>query len=175
MSKEAAAKEAAILKMLDCFPSLKATDAFIDALLESSAPHGLRSVVEACKRFTRGEVDGHNLAFPPSGAEFAKQVAFLDSIYKTTDDDETLHNGLMRIDYGGGAINLAGLTREQQDQVMRQKGLTLDGRSMAGFSRLELLAAIGEPLSETIDYDARREQVQRLIGGALKPSDFSNG
>lgn len=154
--------------MLDCFPSLRPTDGFIDALVSAAEPHNLRAVVEACARFSRGQVTGHNNAWPPSAPEFAQHVAFLDGIYKTTDDSRPLLNGLVEIDFGHGRINMRGLSAEEQEQIIRHKGIAPDGRNMALMTIGELLDTLAGEQVHAIDYDARREHVQKLLAGAFK-------
>ncbi len=125
MSMESDAKEASILQLLDSYPSFRATDAFIEALLAAVEPYSVDAVKQACARFLAGEVDGHNNAYVVNAAELASQARMLDGVlkrYRRGDDGLIVYKigeqpppgyeplGPIKIEIGGRNVDVSALS-----------------------------------------------------------------
>lgn len=113
----------------------------IDAMLAECLPYRLDAVEHACKRFSSGQVDGRNNAFPPSAAELCIQVRLYHDILERIDRDradrpklvvykigetpppplEAL--GPIKVDFGQGTIDMTDMTLAEKEAVLQHKGL----------------------------------------------------
>jgi hypothetical protein len=147
MDREAEAKEAAILGLLAGYPSFKATDEFINALLAAVEPYSATAVADACKRFADDGVPDHDKRFVINAAELAGQARLFDGIYNTV--RVPLYSGILEMDFGHGRVDMRGLTVDEQDEIMRRHGIAADGRNMALLSLDEKREALQQKAVES--------------------------
>lgn len=125
------------------------TEATIASYVAATEEYELEALRQACQRFNKGDVPGHNNAFPPSAPELAEQARLFDGILKNLRaKDVPLYSGLTEIDYGSGRIDMRGLTVAEQDRIMRLGGRAPDGRSLAGMGLADIREALkAEPVA----------------------------
>ncbi|MEN0087613.1 MAG: hypothetical protein AAF737_04160 [Pseudomonadota bacterium] len=66
-----------ISALLACFPQSKATGAIKATFLELCEQNEDQDIVECCRQFRLGYVEGHNTAFMPSTAQFAEHLRLI--------------------------------------------------------------------------------------------------
>jgi hypothetical protein len=124
------------------YPSsqVRITDEVLGAYLEAVAGYRVAALAHAVKRFSIGDVEGHNNAFPPSGAQLAQQTRLFDEVLQSLDADPApklvsyrigdnppegaVPLGPMSVDFGKGLIDMSQMTPAEKDQVFKHKGLS---------------------------------------------------
>lgn len=133
------AKEACLWSLFDGYPNFKATDEFIERVLDLLEPYSPRAVEHAVRRFGDGGVPGHNTAFVPNGPQIAEQARLFHELY--TREVVPLYSGIIEMDFGHGRVDMRGLTVEEQDEVIRRHGV-IDGKNVALLSLEDKRAAL---------------------------------
>lgn len=133
---EIEAKEALILRLFRSYPGAdKAISrATVDAYLHAVADISSGVLAQTVSAFTSGLIEGRNSDFVPSAESLAKHAR----LRMPSAAEPTLYNGLTSMDWGGGSVDLRGLTTAEQDIVIAAKGITADGRNMALMSLDEI-------------------------------------
>lgn len=133
---ESKAKRAKVLDLLDGYSSLigKELTGLTNALCVVADRYSGDVVMEACIRLAL------TCKFPPTPADMSEACeAFNDMLHPKI---ITLYNGMIDMDFGHGRIDMQGLTEPEQDQIIRQHGLTHDKRNFALLSLAEKKAAL---------------------------------
>jgi hypothetical protein len=123
------------------YPSsqVRITDEVVGAYLEAVAGYRVGALAHAVKRFSIGDVDGHNNAFPPSGAQLAQQTRLFDEVmqsleaapgpklvsYRIGEEPPAgaVPLGPLSVDFGKGVIDMSKMTPAEKDLVFKHKGL----------------------------------------------------
>jgi len=90
------------------------------------------AVVTVLKAVIKGTHPDFNRVWRPTPAELAEwaRIEALDAKRRNT----PLYSGILEADFGHGRIDMRGLTVEEQDLVLRHKGMTPDGHNLAMLS-----------------------------------------
>lgn len=164
--QDLAARKALIIKLANNYDwsSSNFTKGQLDAMLEATADCSLEGLATAIEQFMAGRVSDHNNARMPSGAELAVKAR----LYAPAEPRIPLFNGVINSDWGHGAIDLRGLTREQQDRVERLPK-TVEGhyqmRALAAQLRVENSDRLGIPFghpTERITNDVPKSRLKRI-------------
>lgn len=137
MDTQTRAKKAAILKLMHGYPSSqsKITEEVVDAYLDAVEQFSPEAVLRACQRFAQGDVPGQSLDFLPPAASVAAQSRMYDQIVGRDSAerqmDRIMHTGIVVMDFGHGNVNMVGLTQDEQDKLVKLKGILQDGRNAA--------------------------------------------
>lgn len=138
MDRQAEAKEAALLSLLDIYHTAeRVSDAAYAGMVAALEPFPLAVVVKACGAFRSGAVAGHNNAFPPNEAQL---VAVMDAFAPVMAPRPL--QGIVEVDMGRGVIRTGHLTSAEVDYVLDRKGVLPDGRAMALLPADELKAEV---------------------------------
>ena len=116
--------------------------AHIDAYAELLEQYGAEAVKAGLDDITSGKVERDD-RFVPNALEISRRAAMWRDIFDAARTPPApLHNGLVEMDFGHGAVDMRGLTNEQQDTIIAARGM-VGGRNAATLSRGELLEALG--------------------------------
>lgn len=141
MSKDRTAKMAVIFSMLEGIPSLQGqiSAGMVEAMVDAVDDCRVDAVAHACRRFNRGEVDGHNPDYAPSAGKFAVQARLFDTVLRKIDRDKeerpvlisypiggeppppSVALGPLEIDFGSGPIDMRDMTPAEKEFVMVNK------------------------------------------------------
>ena len=122
------AKESMVLRLFQRFPSLASKDQssinmLVSGYTDGLAEYSVEAVTRACRDFAQGAVEGYNIEYPPTGPQMAARARLWHQALRPKEDSPRLYNGLLSVDFGDGRIDLRGMTAEQQDAVLRNKGI----------------------------------------------------
>lgn len=141
MSKERTAKEAVIFSMLEGIPSLQGqiSAGMVEAMVAAVDDCRVDAVAHACRRFNRGEVEGHNAAFAPSAGQLAAQARLFDTVLRKIDRDKeerpvlisypiggeppppAVPLGPLSVDFGSGPIDMRDMSPADKEFVLANK------------------------------------------------------
>lgn len=83
-SKDRHAREALILNLIAGYPSLagRASTALIDAFIGATEDEPIEALKVACTDFARGEVPGHDPAYPLTAPQLAQRTRFIADLHR---------------------------------------------------------------------------------------------
>jgi len=125
---------------------MNVTDDNINAYVDATSTVSLDALRRSVEQFVTGRVERANRSFVPSGEELAHnarqwQIA-IDTISGTP--APPMHNGLVEMDFGQGRIDMRGLTAQEQDTIIANKGCAPNGKSLAYMSLPQIKAELVE-------------------------------
>lgn len=145
---EREAKEALILRLFRSYPGAASSVSrgTVDAYLRAVDGFSLESVSASVEQFTSGKVERHNRSFVPSADELAENVGRWHFAFVARDAKPApMHTGLVSCDWGNGSVNMRGLTEAEQDLIMKNKGYSPDGKSLAFLGAEQIREILSSP------------------------------
>lgn len=132
------------------------TSATVDAFCSAVDDMPFEAIKRSVEQFGSGRVERNN-SFPPAAAEFASNAReWQQAIDKRADlAGPELYSGLISMDFGGGKIDMRGLTISEQDRIIANKGRAPDGKPLAYLSLEQIKDALsGAPKIEGRSFSA---------------------
>ena len=130
------------MRMLDYFGSSRLSDDQVSAYIESVEDCSAQAVERSCKQYRAGRVEGQSTAFAPNAVQLGINARQWDSAIAQVTTDRALVAaqkmtvyaigteppaplealGPVKVDFGGGVIDMTNMTLAEKEEVLKNKG-----------------------------------------------------